>query len=98
MSFTLFEVLKLVTHLSKAKSRYSLRFKIKVTFGEVSLKLCQTNWNVALNNVNVVANELPSQITIYTCLIIDIRNRWRRCTSTRFYTLQCHPPKMMGFQ
>jgi hypothetical protein len=51
---------------------YSLRFKarvtfghkmhyeIKVTFGEISLKLCQTNCNVAINDVNVVADELPS--------------------------------------
>ena len=48
---------------------YSLRFKIKVTFGhklryelkvafgELSLKLRQTNWNVARNNVNVVVDE-----------------------------------------
>ena len=53
---------------------YSLRFKIKVTFGhklcyeikvtfgEISLKLCQMNWNVARNNVDVVVDELPSQI------------------------------------
>jgi hypothetical protein len=52
---------------------YSLRFKTKVTFGhnlryetkgtlgEISLKLRQTNWNVVINNVNVVADELPSQ-------------------------------------
>ena len=46
---------------------YSLRFKIKVTlghklryerkvtFGEISLKLRQTNWNVAiLNNVKIM--------------------------------------------
>jgi hypothetical protein len=45
---------------------YSLRFKIKVTFGhklhykikvpfgEISIKLRQTNWNVARNNVNVL--------------------------------------------
>jgi hypothetical protein len=69
---------------------YSLRFKIKVTFGHelcyeikvtfggISLKLCQANWNVARNNVNVVADELPSQITIYTCLTIDIWTQWRR--------------------
>jgi 4-hydroxy-3-methylbut-2-enyl diphosphate reductase IspH len=54
---------------------YSLRFKTKVTFGhnlhyetkgtfgEISLKLRQTNWNVAKNNVNVVVDELPSQST-----------------------------------
>jgi hypothetical protein len=28
------------------------------------------NWNVARNIVNVVVDELPSQITIYTCLNI----------------------------
>jgi hypothetical protein len=63
---------------------YSLRFKIKVmfghkpryetkvTFGEHSLKLRQTKWNVARDNVNVVVDELPSQIKIYTCITIDI--------------------------
>jgi hypothetical protein len=51
---------------------HKLHYKIKVMFGEISLKLRQTNWNVARNNVNVVDNELPSQITIYTCLTIDI--------------------------
>jgi hypothetical protein len=51
---------------------YSLRYKIKVTFGDISLKLRQTDWNVAKNNVNVVVDELSSQITIYTCLTIDI--------------------------
>jgi hypothetical protein len=44
---------------------------MKVTFGEISLKLHQKNWNVAINNVNVVVDELPSQITSYTCLTID---------------------------
>jgi hypothetical protein len=48
---------------------YSLRFKIKVTFGEISFK---TNWNIARNNVNVVDDELSSQITVYSCLTIDI--------------------------
>jgi hypothetical protein len=54
---------------------YSLRFKTKVTFGhnlryetkgmfgEIFLKLRQTNSNVARNNVNVVDDELPSQST-----------------------------------
>ena len=37
------------------------RHEIKVTFGEISLKLCQTNWNVARNNVNVVADELRTK-------------------------------------
>ena len=56
---------------------HKLRYETKVMFGEISLKLRQTNWNVAKNNVNVVANELPSQITIYTCLTVDIWTRWR---------------------
>jgi hypothetical protein len=62
-------------------------------FGEISLELRQTKWNVARNNVNVVANKLSSQITISTCLTIDIWARRRRRTSTRNYTLHCHPPK-----
>ena len=41
-------------------------------FGEISLKLCQRNWNVARNNVNVVVDELPNQITIYNCLTIEL--------------------------
>jgi hypothetical protein len=50
-----------------------LRYEIKVTFVEISLKLRQTNWNVARNNViSVVVDELPSQIIVYTCLTIDI--------------------------
>jgi hypothetical protein len=77
---------------------YKLRYEIKVMFGEISLKLRQTNWNVAINNVNVVASELSRHITIYTCLTFD--NWTRRCwrTSMWFYVLQCHPPKMAGFQ
>jgi hypothetical protein len=51
---------------------HKLRYKTKVTFGEISLKLHQTNLNVAKNNVNVVVFKLPSQRTIYTCLTIDI--------------------------
>ena len=39
-------------------------------FGEISLKLRQTNWNVAY--VNVVVDELPSQITIYACSTMNI--------------------------
>jgi hypothetical protein len=77
---------------------HKLRYEIKVTFGEISLKLCQTNWNVVKNNVNVVANELPSQITIYTCLVIDIWTQWHQRTSMWFYVLRCHPPKMADFQ
>jgi hypothetical protein len=42
---------------------HNLRYKIKGMFGEISLKLRQTNWNVARINVNVVADELPSQST-----------------------------------
>jgi hypothetical protein len=76
---------------------HKLRYEIKVMFGEISFKLRPTNWNVAINNVNVVDDELPSQITIYTCLTIDIWTRWHWCTSTRFYALWCHLPKMAGF-
>jgi hypothetical protein len=42
---------------------HNLRYETKDTFGEISLKLCQTNWNVARNNVNVFDDELPSQST-----------------------------------
>ena len=42
---------------------HKLLYEIKVTIGEISLKLGQMNWNVAKNNVNVVVDELPSQIT-----------------------------------
>ena len=59
-----------------------MRYEIKVAFGEISLKFCQTNWNVAINNVNVVVDELPSQIKVYTCLTIDIWIRRHRRTST----------------
>jgi hypothetical protein len=76
----------------------NLRYEIKVTFGEISLKLRQTNWNVARNNVSVVVDKLPSQITISTCLTIDIWTRRCQHTSMHFYALWCHPPKMMGFQ
>ena len=40
---------------------HNLRNETKGTFGEISLQLRQTNWNVAKNNVNVAPNELPSQ-------------------------------------
>jgi hypothetical protein len=45
---------------------HKLRYEIKVTFGEISLKLCQMTWNVVRNNVNVVVDKLPNQITIYS--------------------------------
>ena len=77
---------------------HKLRYKIKATFGEISLKLRQTNWNVAKNNANVVVDELPRQITICTCLTIDIWTQWRRCTSTQFYGLMWHLPKLAGFE
>jgi hypothetical protein len=51
---------------------HELRYEIEVTFCEISLKLRQMNWNVAKNNANVVIDELPSQIIVYTCLTIDI--------------------------
>jgi hypothetical protein len=78
----------------KATFGHKLRYEIKVTFGEISHKLRQTNWS----NVNVVANELPSKIIIYTCLAIDIWTQRCQHTSTWFYGLRCHPPKMAGFQ
>ena len=77
---------------------HKIRYEIKVTLGEISLKLRQTNWNVARNNVNVVVDKLLSQITIYTCLIIETWTWQRRCTSTRFYVLRCHPSRMVGLQ
>jgi hypothetical protein len=42
-----------------------MHYETKGTFGEISLKLRQTNWNFAKNNVNVqlVVDELPSQST-----------------------------------
>jgi hypothetical protein len=54
---------------------HKLRYEIKITFGEISLKLRQTNWNVARKNVNIVVDELPSQIIVYTCLTTDIWTR-----------------------
>ena len=39
---------------------HKLRYEIKVMFGEISLKLRQTNWDIVINNVNVVVDELPS--------------------------------------
>jgi hypothetical protein len=71
---------------------------MKVTFGEISLKLRQTNWNVAINNINVVIGELPSQITIYIFLRIYIWTQRRPRKLTQFYVLRCHPHKMAGFQ
>jgi hypothetical protein len=65
-----------------------LRYEIKVTFGEISPKLCQTKWNVPKNNVNVGTDELPSQIIVYTCLTIDIWTRQRQRTSTRFSAIR----------
>jgi hypothetical protein len=59
---------------------HKLHYEIKVTFGEISLKLCQTNWNVAMINVNVSVDELPNQIIVYTCLTTDIWTQWRRRT------------------
>jgi hypothetical protein len=49
--------------ISKVTFGHNLRYERKDTFGEISLKLRQTNWNVARNNVNVVDDELPSQST-----------------------------------
>ena len=46
-------------------------------FDEISLKLRQTNGNVSISNVNVVVDELPSQIIVHTCLTIVIWTRRR---------------------
>ena len=75
---------------------HKLRYEIKFMFGKISLKLRQTNWNVAKINVNVVVDELPSQIKVYTCLTIDIWTQQRRRTSTWLYALRCHPHKNGG--
>ena len=82
---------------TKVTFGHKLHYEIKIMFGEISLKLRHTNWNVVRINVNVIVDELSSQMTVYTCLKIDIWIEWRRCTSTRFCALQCHPPKMVGF-
>jgi hypothetical protein len=49
-------------------------------------KFCQTNWNVAKNNVYVVVDEVPSQVTVYTCLILEI---WAQRGFMRFDAI--HP-------
>jgi hypothetical protein len=41
---------------------HKLRYKIKATFREISLKLHQTNWNVARNNANVVGKLMNYQV------------------------------------
>ena len=63
----------IITHSLRFKIKvtfgHKLHYEIKVTFGEISLKLRQTYWNVARNNVSVVVVvELPSQVVVYTCL------------------------------
>ena len=77
---------------------HKLHYEIKVTCGEICVKLRQTNWNVTRINVNVVVDELPSQIIDYTCLTIDIWTQRHQRTSTQFYELQCHLPKVADFQ
>jgi hypothetical protein len=62
-------------------------YEIKVTFGEISLKLRQKNWNVARNNVNIVADELPSQIRVYTCFINN--GYLDSMTSMHIHTVLC---------
>jgi hypothetical protein len=61
--------LRILTHVNLYSLRFKikvmfghkLRYEIKVSFGEISLKLHQTSWNVAIINVNVVVDELYSQ-------------------------------------
>ena len=71
---------------NKVKFGHKLCYEIKVTFGEVSLKLRQTNLNVAQNNVDVVIDEFSSQIAVYTCLTIDI---WTQATSMHIDVVLC---------
>ena len=42
--------------ISKIKVAFGhkLLYKVRVIFGEISLKLRQTNWDVARNNANIV--------------------------------------------
>ena len=72
-------------------------YERKVTFGEISLKLRQTNWNVARINVNVVVDELPSQVTIYTCLIIDIWTQHVNAHQRGFISFGAIRPKWLVF-
>ena len=46
----------------------------------------------------LLMKNLPSQITIYISLTIDIWTQRRRRTSTWFYVLWYHLHKMVGFQ
>jgi hypothetical protein len=62
--------------------------------GEISLKLHQMNLIVAKINWNIVANELPSQSVVYTCLTIDV---WTRRRRRGFMCFRCYPPKLAGF-
>jgi hypothetical protein len=59
----------------KVMCGFKLYYKKKLRLVNFFLKLCQMNWNVVGNNVSVVVDELPSQITFYTCLTIDIWTR-----------------------
>ena len=89
-------ILPLFQNKSCVWTKIALRNKSYIWW--IFLKLRQMNGNVAKNNVSVVANGLPSQIILYTCLTTDIWIRWRRRTLTWFYALWCHLPKMVGFQ
>jgi hypothetical protein len=63
-SVTLLSTMYSIRFKIKVTFGHKLCYEIKVTFGEVSLKLRQMNWNVAINDVNVVVDEPPSQITV----------------------------------
>ena len=54
-----------------------LRYKTKATIGKMFFKLRQMIWNVGINYVNIVVDELSSQIRVYTCLTIDIWTQQR---------------------
>jgi hypothetical protein len=63
-SVTLLSTMYSIRFKIKVTFGHKLCYEIKVTFGEVSLKLRQMHWNVAINDVNVVVDEPPSQITV----------------------------------
>ena len=44
---------------------HKLRYEIKVRFGDISLKLHQTNRNIVRNNVNVIVDELVDQLMVF---------------------------------
>ena len=85
--------------IGKTSKCYSLRFKTKVTFGEISLSQTLSNeLKCCHNQCKCCCWWTTKPNKSFTCLIIDIWT-WRcRRTSTRFYALRCHLPKLASFQ